>query len=114
MATRQELREKIFSEANSKPKSEVITFFGEQIEIRQPPVGAILDMRSVDSLDTKERMIRMIVEYAVVPGTDEKVFDTADVEQFLSMPYGPDFNAVSQAIGRLTDLDLEVKDAAKK
>lgn len=100
---RQELRDKLFTSA--KRESIKITFFGQEIELRQPDVGSIID--DAANPDKKSTSIHMLVDYAYVPGTDEKVFDEADIEVLRSMPWGKDFTTLTGHLRKLTGLEIE-------
>ncbi len=57
----------------------------------------------------------MLVRYCYVPGTDERVFDPADVDAILAFPFGPDFVKIQEAITELTGLDMtEAEEELKK
>lgn len=105
--TRDSIRAAVFGQ---KPKSELVTFAGTQLEIRQPPIGAIIN----GSPDDRQAMItKMLMDYCFVPGTDDKVFEAADRESILAMPFNQDWTALQEAIVRLTNLDKELTDQAK-
>lgn len=107
-ATRDELRTKILSDY--KPKSEVIKFMGAQVEVHQPSLRALLD--SQDKGSTADKMIDMIINFVFVPGTKEHIFETADKESLLNMPWNEDIAELQNVIGRLSGIDVEaaVKD----
>lgn len=109
---RDAIRSAIFSGTNMKPKSKVIDFFGQSIEIKQLDLNTILDFRSGEST-TKERMVATIISYAFVPGTENRVFEEADKDNLLQMPFGPDFQRLQAAITELTSVDLGTKEATK-
>lgn len=100
---RNDLRTRLFS---IKPKTKIITVNGQEIEVRQPPVKAILD--SADPENRKASIVRMIINYCYVPGTDEKVFEDADFDTILEMPFGSDWMALSTAIDDLVDVKKAV------
>lgn len=100
--SRDELRSKLLS--SHAPKHEMLTIFGVEVEFRQPTLEAILSAR--DNEDVKQRTVDMIIQYAYVPGTDEKVFEPADRDQILRWPFGEDMIKVQQAITRLTGVDV--------
>ena len=70
LPSRDKLRELIFN-SNQAATTE-IQFFGQTIELRQPTVGEIeeLNRRREDSSST---IGDILVRYAYVPGTDERV-----------------------------------------
>ena len=106
--TRKELRDALLGN-KTKPESELITVFSMEIELRQPTLAVI--MKSRDDLSNEERVADMIVEYAYVPGTDEKVFEKADRQAILQWPFGKDLTELQNAITRLTGLDVEATEA---
>lgn len=119
--SRADLRASIFSSKNSTPKSLEVEFFGEPIEIRQPSVDSILNLKQAVEQDAGDaaqvnrtaQMVNMIILYSYVPGTDEHVFEDGDLDQMRSMPFGEDFMRVQQAISKLTNVDLNVRSAEK-
>lgn len=101
-SARDELRSKLLS--SHKPKTELLTLFGVAVEFRQPTLDAILAAR--DNEDVKTRTVDMIIQYAYVPETNERVFEPADRDQILSWPFGEDMIKVQQAITILTGVDV--------
>ena len=106
---RDEMRTKIF--ASRKPMSEPVTFFGEDIEIRQPNVRTILALSSDDAEGLSS--VKMFIGYAYIPGTDIKVFDDEDLEGLTNMPFNEDWMAVNTAIAKMTGVDVGVKEEGK-
>lgn len=97
----------------AKPKSEVFTFFGEQVEIRQPSLGIILEQRQASS---DEQTFNMLLNYTFVPGTVEKVFEQADIDALRNVPFGEDMNNFTTKMQKLlglsaTDVNKEVDEA---
>lgn len=87
-----------------KGNSELISLFGVEIELRQPTLGAIIEARSDD--DEKTRTTDIFINYAFVPGTDEKVFEDTDRAQILNWPFSDDILKVQLAIAKLTGVDV--------
>ncbi len=106
-----EARNTIFG--NATPKSKVIEFFGTSIELRQPTLQSTLEKEANQAKGQHAQTALMIINYAYIPGTDEKVFTDADVDKILSMPWGKDFNLAIEVIGEMTSIDDEVKEAEK-
>ncbi len=102
--TRDDLRGRLLG-TKAKPKSEIVTLFGEEIELRQPSFGSMLDAREI--ADTKTRTIEMIVQYAYVPGTDEHIFEDTDRDMILGWPFGEEVLEIQNAIARLSGIDIE-------
>lgn len=86
------------------PQSKIITFFGEQIEIKQLTLGAILDAGKEE--DTQGALISTLVKYAFIPGTDIRVFDPEDLESLKALPFGGDFVGLADAIQELTKVSF--------
>lgn len=111
--SRDEIRAKIFG---SKPKSVLLDdFFGVCIELRQPSLGVALSKRDESE---ENRVYTMLADYAFVPGTNEQVFEAADIEQIKELPFGAEFQQLITQINKLLGIDpkeLEagVKDAEK-
>lgn len=101
---RKTLRDRIF--ASAKVKTKTITFFGVDVELRQPSTGRVLELRSLNAEDPKRAAMEMIINYTYVPGTDELMFEEADIEALLSMPFGEDMARMNRAISELTDIDV--------
>lgn len=111
--TRDEIRSKIFS---AKPKSSVLEdFFGVAIELRQPALHQALQARNTDHT---EQVYMMLLDYTYVPGTDEKVFSSEDVDALRELPFG---NEMTQLVQKVTELlgtdpaavEAEIKAAEK-
>lgn len=90
--------------ASRAPKSEVIMFFGEQIELRQPTLGAVLDSQTKE--DRRGAMIDLIIERAYIPGTDELVFELADSDTLRALPFGADWIRVNKAMEALSEVNF--------
>lgn len=107
---RSTLRDAILTDIKTTVKAEIVNFFGQDIEIRQPTVGQM--EKAVSAEDKSSSITDMLIAYAFVPGTEDKVFETADVDTLKTLPYNEDVQEVMKAITRLTGVD--VKAAAKK
>lgn len=114
MTGRQEIRDAIFNAENSKPKSRVIDFLGAKIELRQPTLVSLSQMRSVADVKSEQdpdrpeeiSLVRMVISNTYVPGTDELVFTDDDYEMLSKLPFGPDLNRLSAAVNELTGIDV--------
>jgi hypothetical protein len=103
------IKANIFSAQRKRFISEVITFFGEQIEIRQPNLSTMLNSFKGEDSNTKQGVVYVLMNYAFVPGTQIPVFDMADEESIMSLPYGDDFSRVMKAFQKVTGLDVEAE-----
>lgn len=97
-----QLRSKIL--ATKTPKSKIIDFMGEKIEIRQPTLKDIVEAQ--ESGAGKNAIITALVSYAYIPGTNEKLFETEDTESLMELPFGKDFMNVSKAIEELSEVNF--------
>jgi len=101
---RQQLRAQLLGNA-PKPARTALSLFGADIELMQPTLRAILDVQDIE--DTKERSTDMIIRYACVPGTDERIFESADKDMILSWPFTNELVDLQMAIAKLTGVDVE-------
>ena len=90
--------------ASRAPKSEVVLFFGENIELRQPTLGAVLDSQTKE--DRRGAMIDLIIERAYIPGTDTLVFELADADTLRELPFGADWIRVNKAMESLSEVNF--------
>lgn len=106
---RDKLRSKVFSE-----KAKVILIDlddGQQIEVRQPTIGMLLDVVSLE--DLKSRMSQMLIKTCYVPGTNEKVFDESDKDILMELPQGGVYQKLIDTIQANMNLPAKVEEAAK-
>ena len=111
--TKNEMRASIFSDEKKKPASLPFTFFGEQMEVRQPTLLQIHKMGKYAASD-KPGIARAIIEYCYIPGSDEKVFEETDLDQIASLPTGQwlhDFNEVIEKLTGTTDVKAAEKNS---
>lgn len=111
-ATRDQIRAKILG---AKAKVDTTELYGAQVEIRQPSLDVIMDARQAifngDS-DLKTQTIDVLINYVFVPGTTEHVFEEADREALLELPFDNDLNKLSEKINSLMGLNAKVIDQA--
>jgi hypothetical protein len=101
--TREELRDRLLGHA-PKPVVKTMSLFGCEIDLRQPTLRSILAAQEIDSAE--ERAANMMITFAFVPGTSEKIFEEADKEMILNWPFGEDLQAVQTAIAELTGVNI--------
>ena len=106
---RKTMRGKIF--ASRTVKSVMVTFFDEEIEIKQPSVRLLMSMTNED--DKTAAMANMLINYAYIPGTNIKVFDAEDMDALLAMPFNEDWMSINKAIASMTGVEEEVKEEVK-
>lgn len=100
--SRDAIRAAIFK--SSTPNSKIVVFKGMKIEIRQPTLGDVI--RAQENPDRQSGVIQTLIDHAYVPGTNEKVFDLADVDGLKAMPFGKDFIEVSNALTELSEVNF--------
>lgn len=95
---------------DSKPKSQIVNVFGQDIEIRQQRVQALFSSFGGDDTKNKARAFaELIIESCYVPGTDEKVFSAEDVDVLTQLPFGSDLMKLQAAINELMGLDIDLQ-----
>lgn len=103
MTLRDNIRTKIFNSEANMQRKKVIDFLGAQIEVRQPLVDDV--MAAAEEEDGG--IITMLVRYAYVPGTNDRVFEVEDGAALRAMPFGKDMALFLEAVKDLSDLDLK-------
>ena len=109
--SRDQIREAIL---NAPDESEVIDVFGVQVEIRAPDLEGLLQYRDAEKDDFA--LARAITGNCYVPGTQELVFEPADVEALMKVKYSKDMQRLTKTINRVLGaegLDKEVNDHTK-
>ncbi len=102
--TRNEIRDAMLGHT---PKAEVrrVTVFGIDMDLKQASLGEILDAEATDNV--KISSVNLIIRYACVPGTNEKLFDDADRTMIENWPFNKDVLQLQEAIAELTGIDIE-------
>jgi hypothetical protein len=108
--SRDAVRAQIFGGEKAKVQKRIISFFGADIELRQPTLGAILAAQKNE--DREAAVIDTLIENAFIPGTEIHVFEDTDADQFKAMPFGDDFISVSEAIEEMTSVNFRDKQKA--
>ena len=111
LLTRDQLRANLIG-LKHKPKREIVTLFGCKVELRQPTLAAILNAREEES--EQKRTTDVFLNYAFVPGTDEKVFEEGDRDVILNWPFTEELVEVQMVIARLTGIDLGIAEEELK
>src|SRR5690606_38016706 len=93
-------------------RSVLISLFGTAVELRQPSLGDI--MRAQDVEDPAERAAMMVIRYACIPGTDERIIEEGDKEAIISWPFGEDMVRLQEAIADLTGINIDSAKAELK
>jgi hypothetical protein len=108
------IRSSIFSAKNKQCKRVIVTFFGSEVEIRQPSLAEILNEPTSKqpagqeiTKDPLEAGLAVLLKYTYVPGTDDHVFDESDIEALGSLPFGADFQNIITQFNLLTDVKVD-------
>ena len=92
----------------AKPESREIEFFGQMIELRQPPVDVMLATNAEEMQDDRAHMVvHWLINYAYEPGTDNLIFSEPDVQILRRLPFGPDIQRLMSTVTELTTLDVD-------
>lgn len=104
---RADMRAKVFSRIKDRFKTKVITFYGAEIEMRQPATRYIMDIAGKPEAGSREYFFHMAIEHAYIPGTDQKFFEPADFDSIMSMPFGGDVVKLQNTMLELTTANIE-------
>lgn len=108
MTTRDDIRAKVFAKKDLKSKT--LDFFGTQIELRQPKLSDILQAQQEAANQQEDgissAVVNILLQYAYVPGTSEKVFEEADKAALLELPFDENLIGVTEALEELTKVNF--------
>lgn len=99
---RDEIRAQIFK--SKKFNSKIINLFGAKVEVKQPSLKQILHARDADK--SEEAAIDLIISHCYVPDTNELVFEDADKDSLLAMPFDENLLEVSEALNQMTSINV--------
>lgn len=102
--TRDQIRTAIL---NSEGENQILDVFGVQIELRSPSLEDLLQYRDASTDDTI--MGRTIANNCWVPGTNERVFDDADVDSLMQLKFSGDMRKLTRAINNMLGDDAAVQ-----
>ena len=92
-----------------KPKRTTIVLFDLDVEVMQPSFRSVVQTN--DEHNDAERAADLIIRYVVIPGTDTRIFEEADIPEILEWPFSEDIVRLNEAITSLTGINI---DAAKE
>ena len=107
LETRDALRKAIFASENKRGKFEIAEFFGQKIELRQPTIGQLEAMISGGGETKNLNIVPILIDYAYVPDTNEKVFEPTDADALATLPFGEDCQRVMDVLKSFMDLKVE-------
>lgn len=101
--------------AMAKVKTVRVQFYGQEIELRQPTMGELMESQSApdseENLTTAQKSARasarMLIAYAYVPETGQKLFHQGDVENIMNLPWNDDMVKLQAAMTELTGIKVE-------
>ena len=101
------IRAAILATENTKAASQTIKFFGAELEFRHPTAGDLIAMatRAGDL-----NLVTFLIDYAYVPGTDEKVFTPEDADALKQLPFTAEMKAVVKLIEGFTSVMVETEE----
>lgn len=99
-------RDAIFAKKHTSIKKEHIIFNGVQLELRQPSVSQFMESQSGDD---RAFMVKFLIEYSYIAGTNEKPFEESDYDALVNMPFNASWTEVTRAIQNLVDIKVEDK-----
>jgi hypothetical protein len=108
--TRDQIRQAIL---DSKPETEKVVFNGVLVELHQPSLEELLNVRAGAEDDNKRAVVSMIITYCYVPGTNMKVFEETDYDSLLSVPFGKGMSTLLEGFTKLTGVDVTDADKRK-
>lgn len=109
------LKAHIFSPENKRLKTVVVKFFGVDVEIKQRNLVAAFGVSdALKDMEPAERPLYILLNDVFVPGTDENVFDAADLEQLKSLPSDDNYERVFRAWSKLNNIDVEQEEKNSK
>lgn len=106
--TRDEIRALFFAPLDTPTPPVSLEWNGVTFEWRRPSVQQVQNARDDDDAD-KNFLVRLIIEYSYVPGTDQKLFEDTDYDRVMSMPFGPEWQTAVTTIGKEIGLGVEAK-----
>jgi hypothetical protein len=84
------------------------TLSGQEIEIRSPSLADIVELQQEDNRAVS--FARMLIAYAYVPGTDERLFDPEDEAEILKMPFNEELRKLTNAMNKMLGVDSDEED----
>lgn len=108
--SREELRDIAL---NLKPEFRIVTFCGQQVEVRQPSLRDVMNYQSLTTDDRAIGAARMIQQYTYMVGSNVRLFEPGDDEVIAGLPMSHDIQALQAAIIELTNFDEEVSEEIK-
>lgn len=116
MSTRDDIRARIF--AKKDLRSKLLDFFGTEIELRQPMLKDILQAQQEAQQQAEDgvssAVVNILLQYAYVPGTSEKVFEEGDKDALLDLPFDENLIGVTDALTELTKVNFTKPSADSK
>jgi len=107
------LRQALLSSKVKERKSEIVTLFGMEVEVKQQSIAEMMNV--TDNADGAVTAAQMVIRFCYVPGTDERIFEEGDIPTIQEWPFGEDVVKLQQVITKLQGINIEVaKEDLKK
>lgn len=107
--TRDEARALIFNASNAKPAVVEFNFNGIDLVWTQPTIKEMQAMRDDDANEDKNQMVLMLIKYSTLKDVGAKVFDDADYDALVEMPFSGSFATAISKISKLLNLNTEAE-----
>lgn len=85
---------------------ELVNAFGVEIELRAPDLKGLMAYRGAQN--DENVMARSIINVSYVPGTNDKVFEDADLEVLNAAKMSPDMKKLITAVNRVLGGDEDL------
>lgn len=102
VSARDKIRAQIFTQKKFETKE--LKIFGVVVEIRQPTLGMILTAQ--EEANRQLSVMKLLIGYCFVPGTDERVFEDADLDSVMKLPFDEDMMKLNEVIMEMTGIDI--------
>ena len=102
LSARDKIRGQIFTKKVFETKE--LKMFGATIEVRQPTLGMILSAQEEENRQLS--VMKLLIGYCFVPGTDERIFEDADLDTVMGLPFDKDMEALNKVIMDMTGIDI--------
>lgn len=105
------LRGALLSGSHLARKRYPLDFFGQKIEIVQPSVSDVAKLSEGRTAgEVNISLVDVLIDYAYVPGTNEKVFEVGDKDILKELPFGPEMTALSELLSELYGGSIKEKE----
>lgn len=76
-----------------------LTLQGVPVDLREPSVGVVIDSQTDE--DRKRAFAQMLIRYVYPRGGAEPLFEEADIDNLLELPFNKEMQDLNQAINKM-------------